>query len=62
MSFISAVLCYKVFNDEKTMREDFLIKQKMEKWMLIVDRVIPSSVFITKFNPREEIIELSQSN
>ncbi|KAL4447063.1 hypothetical protein ABPG74_013915 [Tetrahymena malaccensis] len=62
MTFISSVLCYKVFTDEKIFREDFLIKQKMEKWMLIIDKVIPSSVFITKFNPREETIELSQSN
>ncbi|KAL4497358.1 hypothetical protein ABPG72_011293 [Tetrahymena utriculariae] len=62
MTFISSVLCYKVFTDEKNFRQDFLIKQKMEKWMLIIDKVIPSSVFITKFNPREETIELSQSN
>ncbi|EAR85610.2 hypothetical protein TTHERM_00420180 (macronuclear) [Tetrahymena thermophila SB210] len=62
MTFISSVLCYKVFTDERIFREDFLIKQKMEKWMLIIDKVIPSSVFITKFNPREETIELSQSN
>lgn len=62
MTYISSIVCYKVFNEEKNYREDFLTKQKMKKWMLIIDKVIPSSVFISKFNNREETIELQQAN